>query len=264
MAPVSDPRQVFDSLFSDMDLGVAERDRQRGRRQRVVDAVQDQFRRVRERVGSADRVRLERHLGFVDELETRLAAGAAACAPGERPTYENAFACDLTRVASLQYDTASCRYTFPWLGDNAEGHPLGHAMALSNEPAVVPGDPDKTEATRKWNARVAWHMGEVAYLLSRLAETPDGDSGTLLDSTAVLFSSEISNGHHTLHRLPFVLFGNAGGALRSGVVRYATARPDMLNHNRLLIALQQAYGIDSDVFGEEQYCGGGALDRVLA
>jgi hypothetical protein len=107
-------------------------------------------------------------------------------------------------------------------------------------------------------------MGEVAYLLSRLAETPDGDSGTLLDSTAVLFSSEISNGHHTLHRLPFVLFGNAGGALRSGVVRYATARPDMLNHNRLLIALQQAYGIDSDVFGEEQYCGGGALDRVLA
>ncbi|MEM9865651.1 MAG: hypothetical protein AAF938_28850 [Myxococcota bacterium] len=151
------------------------------------------------------------------------------------------------------------------MATNNTGHSLGHSTAGRAQPAVDPGDPDATEKTGLWNARSRWYMGEMAYLLRQLEATPEGD-GTLLDSTAVLFCSENGNPHHYLTRIPFVLFGNAGGAFQSGYRRYAAplANNDMPNHNRLLVALQQAYGIDSDVFGDPSYCDGGALNDVLA
>lgn len=283
LSPVDNPREIFDRLFAGFDAGAAEREAHRARRQRVVDAVQDQFSRVQRRVGVADRQRLERHLSFIDELETRLGSTQMVCDAGTRPDelgsshdavpavsraqielLVSAFACDLTRVVTLQYSTGAYYIQHPWLGDTNTGHTLGHASARLNEPAVIAGDPEKTEATRQWNERTRWYMGEIAHLLGRLEETPDGD-GNLLDSTAVLFISENSNPHHYLTRMPFVLFGDASGSFQSGIRRYGddSGFNNNVNHNRMLIALQQAYGIDSDVFGDPQYCEGGALGDVL-
>ncbi len=285
ISPIDDPRQAFDRLFGDYDPDASAVAQRAARRLRVADAVQDQFRHIRERVGVADRDRLDRHLAFLDDLETRIASAAPVCEPGARPGEHstahdaspaisrahielivNAFKCDLTRVATLQYSTGAYWFQCPWLGDNTQGHSLGHETVQYNQPAVDPADPDKTAKTRTWNNRIRWYSGEIAHLLTRLEETPDGEGGNLLDSTAVLFGSENANGHHYLTRMPFMLFGNAGGAFQSGHRRYAEPGNQNGNrdHNRLLVALQQGYGIDSDVFGEEQYCTGGALDGVLA
>ncbi len=284
VSPTDDPAVAFDRLFGDVNADAAERERARARRITVMDAVRDQLARVRGRVGSVDRDRLDRHATFIQELEQRVRSSAPACAPGARPEgignrwddapaisraqIDNivaAFACDLTRVATLQYSSAAHYMSFPWLGDDNVGHNLGHAVGVRTQPAVDPSDPVATENTRLWNRRVRWHMEEIAYLLRQLEGIPDGD-GTLLDSTAVLFTSENGNPHHYLTRLPFVLFGNAGGKLQSGIRRYADPfrQADMPAHNRLLVALQQAYGIESDVFGDAAYSAGGALDGVLA
>ncbi|MEM9193387.1 MAG: DUF1552 domain-containing protein [Myxococcota bacterium] len=280
ISPVDNPQEVFDRLFAGVDTDAEERERLRQRRQRVVDAVQDQFRRVRQRVGTTDQQRLDRHLSFIDELETRVGGMGAGCVAPERPRdfgtsrdavpdisraqidlLVSAFACDLTRVGSLQYSTGAYHIRFPWLGDDNQGHSLGHATARRDEAAVDPNDRDKTERTRLWNNRIRWYAGEIAYLLQRLEETPDGD-GSLLDSTAVLWTSENANPHHYLTRIPFVFFGTAGGKLQTGMKQYADPfdSRNHVNHNRMLVALQQAYGIESNTFGEPEYCEGGALD----
>ncbi|MEM7605328.1 MAG: DUF1552 domain-containing protein [Myxococcota bacterium] len=284
VSPIDNPAMAFDAIFGDLDMADAAAEQEQAQRLRVMDAVRDQFSRVRRRVGRADQQRLDRHATFIDELERRARnVGGVCTAPGRprsisdrwedvpeisRAQIDNivgAFACDLTRVATLQYSSAAYYMRCPWLGDNNTGHSLGHSTAGRAQPAVDPGDPDATEKTGLWNARSRWYMGEMAYLLRQLEATPEGD-GTLLDSTAVLFCSENGNPHHYLTRIPFVLFGNAGGAFQSGYRRYAAplANNDMPNHNRLLVALQQAYGIDSDVFGDPSYCDGGALNDVLA
>ncbi len=284
ISPIDNPRQAFDRLFSEHDPDAAAAAARAARRLRIADAVQEQFRQVRRRVGRVDRERLDRHLAFLDDLESRIGDAAPHCEPASRPddqpsSYDavpatsraqielivNALKCDLTRVVSLQYSTGNYRIQFPWLGDTNQGHQLGHETARGSEPVVDPNDPEKTEKTRLWNNRIRWYMGEVAHLLRRLEETEDGEGGNLLDSTAVLFCSENANSHHFLTRMPFVLFGNAGGAFQSGHRSFGEpyGHETHEDHNRLLVALLQGFGVEGDVFGEAQYCSGGALPGVL-
>jgi hypothetical protein len=128
-----DPHAVFDTLFSDLDAEPAELAARRARRQLVVDAVQDDLARLRPRLGSEDRVRIDRHVDAVDELERRIqdelgGVGTACQLPSigdplaGGSLYSNAIypalgkatmdmlvmalACDMTRITTLQWNTA--------------------------------------------------------------------------------------------------------------------------------------------------------------
>lgn len=81
---IYEPQALYERLFgvpSEAGLNLA--------RQSVLDAVQDQIGRLQNRVGKADRVRLEQHFDSVRELETRLASDPGTCrtidAPGSFP-----------------------------------------------------------------------------------------------------------------------------------------------------------------------------------
>ena len=151
-----------------------------------------------------------------------------------------ALACDLTRVASLQYSNGRNHTQFPWIGSMADGHELSHA-----------GNSD-TAAWAEWSTREVWFAEQFAYLLQRLSEVPEGDS-TMLDHTLVFWVNELAEGNsHTHNRMPFVLAGSAGGQVEGN--RHLAY--DNLPHNDLLVSILNVFGVETDTFGAAEFCNG--------
>jgi hypothetical protein len=154
-----------------------------------------------------------------------------------------ALACDLTRVASLQFSTAINAIGFPWLNSTAEGHNLSHR------------GPSDTAARDQLTQRASWYAGQIAYLAQQLAAVTEGDR-TLLDNTVLVWGNELSLGNsHSHTEIPFMLLGSAGGRLRTGRYLQFGGQP----HNRLLLSLLQTMGVDATSFGNRDFIGGGPL-----
>ena len=154
-----------------------------------------------------------------------------------------AFACDLTRVASVQFSTAINAIRFPWLNSTAEGHNLSHR------------GPSDTEAREQLIQRSRWYAEQVAYLVRQLAAITEGDR-TVLDNTVIVWGNELSLGNsHSHTEIPFVLLGSAGGHFRTGRVLDLGGQP----HNRLLVSLLQALDRRTGTFGHPDFGAAGAL-----
>jgi hypothetical protein len=84
-------------------------------------------------------------------------------------------------------------------------------------------DPEKQGKIAKINR---FHTGELAYLLDRMKSVKEG-GGTLLDRTAVVYGSGISDGNRHNHEdLPILLAGRLGGSLAPGRhVRFPAETP---------------------------------------
>lgn len=139
-----------------------------------------------------------------------------------------AFSCDLTRVASLQWSAGYPNTQYPWLNLSIHHHETSHK------------GPDQPGPTAQLVTINRWYSEQLAYLLAKLKEIPEG-AGTALDNTIVLSSSEIStSGTHDWRSMPFVLAGGAGGAFRTGrYLRYGGQTA-----NRLFVSLCHAMGLE--------------------
>lgn len=249
LPPENDPAGAFTSLFTDLAADPGELAELRARRGSVLDKVADDFNRLNAKVGAADRQKLEAHLGAIRELEQSLFADGgplAACAvpgspmgldPNSNDQYPEvgraqmdlmtmALACDLTRVASLQWSTAQSGIRFSWLDHSDSHHALSH------------------EADNDDNARAQlieinhWYAQQFTYLVQSLKAVPEGD-GTMLDNTVVLWVNEQGNGDlHTSTDVPFVVAGNAGGYFNTGRSLVFDGRA----HNDLYVSMMHAMG----------------------
>lgn len=259
LPPINEPITTYGRLFfrtDPLDPALAEL-----RMSGVLDAVSEQFGTLRQKVGRDDQIKLDEHLTLVRDLERRLGIGDPehCSAPAPPPADVRAddettmpeisrlqldllavaFACDLTRVASVQYSTGFNRIRYPWLQSLEEGHALSHS-----------GDSD-TAAWTRLAARQTWHAGELAYLMDRLAAIPEGD-GSVLDSTLIVWGTEVSQGNsHSLDDIPYLLAGSAGGALRTG--QYLELGG--VSNGQLLLTLLRAYGYAGPSFGHPDYSG---------
>ena len=114
-----------------------------------------------------------------------------------------AFACDITRVATLQFSASTNNRPYPFLQYNGspivdDEHILGHQP---DEDAVAWG---KLRVIRQWYAE------QLAYLLGKLEAVPEGE-GTMLDNTIIMLGSELSRGNtHSHMEAPFILAGGGG------------------------------------------------------
>jgi hypothetical protein len=83
--------------------------------------------------------------------------------------------------------------------------------------------------------------------LKKLDSIQEG-TGTVLDNTAVFFSSEIADGNQHGHKnMPVVLAGGLGGAITPGRhVKYDNG-PAMAN---LFIAIMNGFGMGNMTFGD--------------
>lgn len=265
LPPEDDPREALSRIFGDIGedpFGIQERV---AKRQTVLDAVQEDYKRLNAKLGGEDRQRLEVHLEAIREIERGLGLGAdigGACekptisAPGDVYANDNypvvskiqmdllvmALACDLTRVASLQFSRSVSNVRMTWLDNPVPDghHSLSHA-----------GDSDGVAMDKIARINV-WYAEQFAYLLDRLKAVPEGD-GTMLDNTVVVWGNELGRGNsHTRNNIPFVLAGRAGGALQTG--RYL--KFDDVPHNNLHVSLLNMMGVDTNTFGNPAYCTG--------
>jgi hypothetical protein len=266
LPPDDDPASIYARVFSDLHTDPAVLARLRRRRQSILDGVGAQFTRISARVGSADRQRLDAHLTAVREIESRLTTDLvvsnAAChdpvitsvpatandsfpAVGalQMDLLTMALACDITRVASLQWSRSVSQTRFSWLSIT-EGH-----HDLSHRPDDDLGAVDKLTRINTWYAQ------QLASLISRLKTTPDGSGGTLFDNTLILWCNELAKGNtHGRAGAPYVLAGGVGGALRTG--RFLRYDGQSLPHNNLLVSILNAMDVPDRTFGKPDWCTG--------
>ncbi|MBK8261940.1 MAG: DUF1552 domain-containing protein [Nannocystis sp.] len=269
VTPDDNPAQVYTRLFGDFVGGDAEAMKLMARRQRVVDLLVDEARDLRGQLGAEERPKLDAHLEALAQVEKGL-SGVVGCAVPDAPAAVNALdngafpevgaaqldlltlalACDMTRVASIQFSHTVSPTVLSWLGQSEGHHSLSH-IDDSNVAGV-----DQFVAAERWFAE------QFRGLIERLAmiPEPDGD-GTLLDNTLVVWAKEMGDSRaHVCTGVPFVLAGGAGGYLPSGgrLLQFPG-----VSHGRLLVSICQAMGLSNDTFGNATY-GAGPLEGLRA
>jgi hypothetical protein len=191
------------------------------RRQSVLDGAIGTLNDLAPRLDAADRARLASHLDSVRQLEKQLVSSANACTPpAQGATLDStkvanfealsqaqinilvaAFACDSTRVASLQYDGCRSMLPFPAIGISDAHHTLTH---------------DSTGNAASQNKLIqinAFYAKQFAYLLTQLDAVKE-NNGSLLDNSLVMWVNELADSSaHSHSPMKMVLAGKAGGAL---------------------------------------------------
>jgi hypothetical protein len=245
---------VFDRLFAGRDPNATlEAIRKRKLyRKSILDFVLDDATHLRGRLGKTDRGKIDEYLTAVRELEQRVTAmeEPAVCdpgmRPGDRPNFQEAiaamsdlivvaFRCDLTRVVSFMLGNAGSNRVYRNLGIGEGHHQISHHQ----------DDPANHSRLQQIDI---WEVQQLADLLSKMKAVQEPD-GTLLDNSAVFFSSEIEDGNsHSHRRLPVLLAGKGGGMFRPGRhVRYQ-GEPPIAN---LFIAMLQSVGVQVPTFGDD-------------
>ena len=149
-------------------------------------------------------------------------------------------ACDLTRVASIQWSTSVSNKVFSWLGISEGHHDLSHE-----------GDTNG-DAQSKLIQINTWYAEQFAYLVAALKAVPEGD-GTMLDNTVILWCNELGIGNlHSRTDVPYVLAGGCGGYFKTG----RHLQYDGENHNNLMVSLCNAMDVNVSTFGNPAYCTG--------
>lgn len=260
IAPIDDPYRMFNKLYGK----TKDRDDLRS----IMDEIQDDLKLVGSKLGTEDRQILDEHATFVREMEQELQADQKATEhaipeiePGVKAQNDsipkiskmqidlmvNSFAADFARVATLQYTNSVGGARMRWIGINEGHHELSH-------------NPDSDEkSVEKLTQINKWYCEQLAYLATRLAETPEpGGPGSLLDNTTIVWTNELGKGNsHTLDNIPFVMVGN-GLDFKMG----RSLKFPKVSHNRLLLSLAHGMGHHLDRFGNPDYCGDGPLSEL--
>ncbi len=257
--PETSPLALFNRLFGEGFRAPGETgtvDPRLALRRSVLDAVTVQATRLQSRLGSADRQRVEQHLEGVRSIERQLQRQAenppnlAACMrpgapPAVIPDLEGrldmrersrlmsdlmvmALACDQTRVFFHMYSQPVNNVLFG-------SAPAGHHQLTHDEPGEQPQVERILELI----------MTDLAYFVRALKAVPEG-TGTLLDSTLVLCTSDCSYGRtHALDEYPIIL---AGGSCL-GVRKNVHMRPRGDNASKLSLSILQLMGVRVADFG---------------
>lgn len=210
------PREVFERMFGDGDLGDAvARRRQLMRQASLLDFVAEDARRLGTSLGARDKQKLDEYLTAVRDVERRIQQAEASGAevklpemarPSGIPESYSAYSrmmidlqvlamqADLTRVGTFMFGRESGGRSYPETGVADGHHPLSHHV----------NNPEKMAGLTKINT---YHMEQVAYYYKKMAETKDGEA-SLLDSTFVIAGASLADPNRHEHRdLPLIVSG---------------------------------------------------------
>jgi hypothetical protein len=237
VAKETNPRLVFERLFSAPAKGDDKAQRRERYKRSILDFVGEDARQLKNRLGSTDQRKVEEYLTGIRAIEQRLVRIETEIDPAgpatrvARPTgvpkdYREhlrlmadmlalALQADLTRVATFVFANDGSNRSYRDYGVSEGHHDMSHHG----------GSKDKKAKIQKINQ---FHIEQVAYLLGKLQSVKEG-SGTLLDNCMVVFGSGISDGNrHNHDDLPILLAGKGGGTLKTGRhLRYPKETPLM-------------------------------------
>ena len=248
----ADPRVVFERLFG--DGGTPEQRRaELQKNASILDWVLDDMSKLQQKLGARDRTTVDEYVTTVREVERRiqLAEQQTASSPLPdltRPTsvpvdWEDhvklmydlqvlAMQADLTRVITFQMAREASTRAYPQIGVPEPHHPVSHHV----------NDPEKLAKLAKINA---YHVSLFAYMVERMASTPDGD-GSLLDHSTFMLGSGMGNPDVHDHRnLPIIVARGGGDKAWGGRhVKYDELTPLANLH----LALLDDVGVHLDRF----------------
>jgi hypothetical protein len=250
--------KAFNMLFDGFDptASAADVERRRLLKTSVLDFAAEQAKALAPSISRSDNLKLDQYLTSIRELEQRLQndpglGSAAACASAQQPSNPSAIPdhvrgmldvmvlglqCDATRVISYMLGNGGDGAIggFPWLDVPDHHHAIAHHMGQA-------ANHDKLKKVDLWEVQ------QLAYLLEKLDGISEG-SGTLLDNTLVLYSSEISDGNrHNHNDLPVLLAGGKNLGIRSGQHLLYEEKPIA----SLYLSLIQAMGATATSFGDD-------------
>lgn len=257
------PRLVFERLFGEGG-GPAERRAALAKRASLIDAVSDEFARLRRQLGPADRDRVNGYLESVREVERRIQKAEADTQQDALPDLDRpvgvpasyaehvrlmfdlqvlAMQGDITRVITFQLARETSNRTYPEIGVPDPHHPLTHHG----------NDPDKIARMAKINQ---FHVSLFTYFLERLKATREAD-GSLLDHSLLLYGSGMGNPNvHDHVNLPIIVAGGAAGRMKGGRhLRYEQPAPLANLHLTLL----DRVGVRVDRFADSS----GKIDELF-
>jgi hypothetical protein len=228
------PRAIFERLFG--GGGRTDATTRRALRQEdrsILDAVTDDVRRLRAKLGGPDRGKIDQYLDAVRDVERRIhlaevqgdhdlpeMAGPAGTPPLFSDYYKLmtdlmvlAWQTDMTRVCAFQIGHEMGGRAYPEVGFGDAHHSVTHHQ----------GDQSKIAKVIVINH---FQTKLLAYYLEKLRSTPDGD-GSLLDHSLVLYGSSISDGNlHLYTDLPTLVFGGSAAGIKGGRhIRYPRGTP---------------------------------------
>ena len=248
------PRAVFERLFGDGG-NAADRRTEMKKDASILDWITSDIANLRNKVGPADRSRINSYLDSVREVERRIQKAEAQARESRLPELDRplgvpaayadharlmfdlqvlAMQADMTRVITFQLARETSNRTYPEIGVPDAHHPLTHHG----------GNPEKMERVAKINA---FHVSLFAYFLEKLKSTPEGE-GTLLDHSAILYGSGMGNPDvHDHVNLPILVAGGAAGRIKGARhIKYAEPVPLANLHLTLL----DKVGVQLDSFAD--------------
>ena len=246
---IRDPRVAFDMLFGAGGSADIRAARLKTRRN-ILDWINGEVKSMRTQLGAADRVRLDRYLDNVDEIERRIKMIEARNTSGESRELPDApigvpdsfsehmklmfdlqvlaLQTDMTRVISFKTGRDAQNRAFPESGSTQPFHPASHHGG--GEPRVL-----------EFNKINKYRVSQMAYFLDKMKNTMDGEE-SLLDKTMIIWGSPMSDPNvHNHRRCPLVLFGHANGQLKGGEHLKAADETPMAN---VMLTLLHKLGMD--------------------
>ena len=281
IGPLVDPQTIWKDLFGSLSSGGAADPKAAAalkRQQSILDFVDKRYDTLSQRLGAADKQRLQEHLSKIRELEkslTVITSTSSVCTQvpnvstadyNPHPAYSDngsvvdsstdkaipkvgkfmmdmmvmAFACNLAPVGTLQWSDTEAKHTFPWLSlpSNQHHHFYQHDGGFQ---------PVQCEQI------ATWYSQQHLYLLQQLDAVKVADH-TLLDETVVFIGSELQEPPtHKKNNMPFLLAG--GGGLNTGTTgRWLKKTGE--SHNNLLVSILNMFGDTRKTFGTASYCTG--------
>ena len=253
---IRDPRVAFDMLFgagATAEARAANRQTRRG----ILDWISGEVAGIRSQLGSADKVRLDRYLDNIGEVERRIRMIEARNSSGEDRELPDAPAgvpdsfsehmrlmfdlqvlalqTDMTRVIAFKTGRDAQNRVFPESGSSQPFHPASHHG--NNEARIL-----------EFNKICKYRNAQLTYLLDKMKTTMIGDK-SLLDQSMVIWGSPMADANlHNHRRCPLIFFGKANGKLQGNLHLKAPDGTPMAN--AMLSALHMLGMEDCTSFGD--------------
>ncbi|MFN7530032.1 MAG: DUF1552 domain-containing protein [Gemmatimonas sp.] len=253
---IRDPRVAFEKLFG-VGGTSAERAERRRTRRSILDFVSGEMSSLKAALGPEDKVRLDRYLTDIREVERRIQRVEARNTSGEVRELPEApagvpdsfaehvklmfdiqalaFAADITRVFSFKMGRDGSSRTYPESGTDKPFHPASHHGGTER-------------GVKDFNRINKYHVSMLPAFLDTLKSIQEGESN-MLDKTMIIYGSPMGDSNlHNHRRCPLIVLGKAENRLAGNLHIKAPDGTPMAN---AMLSMMHTLGLDDmTAFGD--------------
>jgi hypothetical protein len=265
VAPESNPRLVFERLFGSGKPGErqASFEHRQERQKSILDFVMDDAKTLHRQLGRNDQQKLDEYLTGVREIEQRIQRAErfgplpdpGVATPEGTPTSYQDHIRLMMDVLALSFQTDSTRVATFLLAHDGSNRSFGEIGVTEGHHYLSHHQEDKAKKDKIAKIDL-FYAQQFAYFLKRLRDTKDLDGKSVLDNSAIVYCSGLSDANRHRHDdLPVIVAGRGGGQLQPGRhVKFDGKTP----MNNLYVRLLNNLGVPAERFGDST----GALGNV--